>query len=124
MRLYSFEKLEVWQKGRLLVKVIYQTSKKFPAEEKFGMTQQIRRACISVTCNLAEGSARITGREQARFSEIAFGSLLEVLNLLIAAVDLDYLLEEDLNQQRPMIEEIGNKINALREFQLKRDPNK
>lgn len=120
MKQYSFEKLDVWQKGRLLVKAVYQLSKGFPADERFGMTQQIRRACISVTCNLAEGSARITGKEQARFSEISFGSLLEVLNLLIAAVDLDYITEATLAENRPLIEEIGNKLNALRESQVKR----
>ena len=121
MRHYYFEKLEVWQKGRLLVKEVYELSKNFPADEKFGMVQQIRRAGISVTCNLAEGSSRFSGKDQARFSEIAFGSLLEVLNLLIASVDLGYISEEMMNAQRPLIEEIGNKINALRETQLKRE---
>ncbi len=120
MRQYSFEKLDVWQRGRVLVKAVYQFSKDFPTDEKFGMTQQIRRACISVTCNVAEGSARITGKEKARFYEIAFGSLLEVLNILIAAVDLEYVTENVLTENRPLIEEIGNKLNALRESQLKR----
>ncbi|TNE68748.1 MAG: four helix bundle protein [Bacteroidetes bacterium] len=120
MKIYSFEKLEVWQRGREMVKAVYQLSGDFPAEEKFSLTQQIRRACTSVTCNLAEGTARYSGRDQARFSEIAFGSLMEVLNLLITAVDLEYISEERLFQQRPLIEEIGNKINALRESQLRR----
>jgi four helix bundle protein len=121
MKLYHFEKLEVWQKGRQLIKSIYLISKEFPSDERFGMTQQIRRAGISITCNLAEGTSRITGKEQARFSEIAFGSLMEVLNLLIAAVDLEYISEDNLLQLRPLIEEIGNKVNALRKFQIERD---
>ncbi len=121
MKIYFFEKLDVWQRGRVLVKSIYQLSGNFPTEEKFGLTQQIRRASFSITCNLAEGTARFSGKDQARFSEIAFGSLMEVLNLLITAVDINYLTEEALLQQRPLIEEIGNKINALRESQLKRD---
>jgi four helix bundle protein len=120
MKVFFFEKLDVWQKGRIMVKNVYAISKNFPSDEKFVTTQQIRRACISVTCNLAEGTSRTTGAAQAHFSEIAFGSLMEVLNLLIAAVDLEYISEKELNDQRPLIEEIANKINALRESQLKR----
>jgi len=120
MRQFYFEKLDVWQRGRLLIKGIYQLSKIFPSDEKFGMTQQIRRACISITCNIAEGSSWHSGKDQARFTEIAYGSLLEVLNLLIAASGLEYISEEEMNAQRPLIEEISNKLNALRETQLKR----
>ncbi|NUO02982.1 MAG: four helix bundle protein, partial [Saprospiraceae bacterium] len=68
------------QCGRLLIKGIYQLSQIFTSDEKFGMTQQIRRACISITCNIAEGSSRHSGKDQARFTEIAYGSLLEALN--------------------------------------------
>lgn len=120
MRQFYFEKMDVWQRSKLLVKAIYQLSKTFPSDEKFGMTSQIRRACISITCNIAEGSSRHSGKDQARFTELAFGSLLEVLNLLIAASDLEYITEDDINIQRPLIEEISNKLNALRETQLKR----
>ncbi len=120
MRLYSFEKLEVWNLSRKLTKNIYRISSKFPPEEKFGLVSQIRRAIISVTSNIAEGSSRKSGKEQARFSEIAFGSLMEVLNQLIAAKDLEFISEEDADKQRPLIEEIGNKLNKLRESQLRK----
>lgn len=120
MRSFYFEKLDVWQKARLLTKETYKISQKLPSEEKFGLVSQIRRAVVSISCNIAEGNSRHSGKEQARFTEIAYGSLLEVLNLLIAASDLAYILEEEVNQQRPLIEEIGNKLNALRETQLKR----
>ena len=120
MRAYHFEKLEVWQKGRQLVRDIYRISRKFPNDARFGMTPQIRRACVSVNCNLAEGTSRQSGKEQARFSEIAFGSLMEVLNLLILATDLFYLEEAEIQTQRSLIEEMGNKINALRARQLRR----
>jgi four helix bundle protein len=120
MRLYSFEKLEVWNLSRKLTKNIYRISSKFPSEEKFGLVSQIRRAIISVTSNIAEGSSRKSGKEQARFSEIAFGSLMEVLNQLIAAKDLEFISEEDADKQRPLIEEIGNKLNKLRESQLRK----
>ena len=68
MRVYSFEKLEVWQLARKLTANIYKISKIFPEDEKFGLTSQIRRAAISITSNIAEGSSRQTGKEQARFT--------------------------------------------------------
>ena len=120
MRLYSFEKLDVWNLARKLTKSIYQISAGFPDNEKFGLTSQIRRASISVSSNIAEGSSRKSGIEQARYTEIAFGSLLEILNQLIAANDLEYITEEVINNQRPLIEEIGNKLNKLKETQFKR----
>jgi four helix bundle protein len=120
MKIYYFEKLDVWQKGRNYVKAIYQTSQKFPLNEKFGMTSQIRRAALSINCNIAEGVSRQTGKEQARFTEIAYGSLMETLNLLILANDLAYISEEELNNYRPLVEEISNKLNSLLETQLKR----
>ena len=121
MRQFYFEKLDVWQKGRLLIKQVYGMSQHFPVEEKFGMTQQVRRACISINCNIAEGTSRHTGKEQARFTEIAYGSLMEVLNLLILASDLLYISEEQVISPRILIEEIANKLNALRVTQLKRE---
>jgi four helix bundle protein len=120
MHTYSFEKLDAWQKGRILNKEIYLLSQKFPVEERFGITSQIRRACISITCNLAEGSGRSTGKEQARFSEIAFGSLMEVLSLLILCADLGYCLASDLALLRPQIDDIALKISRLRSTQLSR----
>jgi four helix bundle protein len=120
MRIYYFEKLDVWQKGRALTKLIYQISQKFPSDEKFGMTSQIRRAVISINCNVAEGVSRQTGKEQARFTEIAYGSLMEVLNLLILANDLIFISDEELANLRLSIEEISNKLNSLRETQLRR----
>ena len=121
MRLFSFEKLDVWKLSREFTKIVYKISKDFPDEEKFGLTSQIRRASVSITSNIAEGSARITGKEQARFSEISYGSLLEVLNQLIVAVDLEYISENELNNNRNLIEEIANKLNKLRQSQLNRD---
>ena len=119
MRLYSFEKLNVWNLARELSKNIYILSSTFPKEEKFGLTSQIRRAVISVSSNLAEGSSRISGKEQARYTEISYGSLLEVLSQLITANDLGFTTKEDTDKQRPLIEEIGNKLNKLRQAQLK-----
>jgi len=96
MRLFSFEKLDVWKLSMTLTKSVYKLTKVFPDEEKFGLTSQIRRASVSIASNIAEGSSRITGKEQARYSEISFGSLLEVLNQLIIATELEYISEAEL----------------------------
>ena len=117
---YSFEKLDVWQQSRELVKDIYEITEKFPNEEKFGLTSQIRRATISVSSNLAEGAARKTAKDQAYFSTIAYGSLMEMLNQLILATDLNFIKKESLDKIRPKIEEVGNKLNSLRNSQYKR----
>lgn len=115
---YSFEKLEVWQKSRVLVKEIYQQTQSFPSDEKFGLTNQMRRAIVSVSSNIAEGSTRHSNKDKARFYEIAFGSLIEVLNQLLAS-DLDYLAQKKLNIIRPKIEETGRMLNALHKSTLK-----
>ena len=120
MRTFSFEKLEVWQLSRLLVLEIYKTTSLFPKEEVYALVSQIRRAAISVSSNIAEGSSRKSPKDQARFSEIAYSSLIEVLNQLIIANDLLYIQEEELNDYRVKIEILLLKINALFNSQLKR----
>ena len=110
---YSFERLEVWKKSRLLVKEVYHSTVPFPEKEKYGLANQIRRTIVSVSSNIAEGSTRQTNKEKARFYEIAFGSLIEVLNQLIIATDLEYLPVAERNNIRPQIEEVGRMLNAL-----------
>ena len=110
---FSFERLEVWKKSRLLVKDVYHVTVPFPEKEKYGLTNQIRRAIVSVSSNIAEGSTRQSTKEKARFYEVAFGSLIEVLNQLIIATDLEYLPIIELNYIRPQIEEVGRMLNAL-----------
>jgi four helix bundle protein len=120
MYTYAFEKLDVWHRGCELNKQIYEISRRLPQDERFGVVSQIRRSGISITCNLAEGSGRTKGKEQARFSEIAYSSLMEVLNLLITCVDLKYIEQAEVDAVRPLIEEISHKINALRVSQLEK----
>jgi len=123
MKQYTFENLEVWHDSRELIKKVYQLTQGFPLEEKYGLTSQIRRAVVSITCNLAEGSSRQSLKDQARFSTLAYGSLMEVLNQLIIAVDLKYLDEDSLKNIRPEIEKISNKLNKLTKSQKDRYQN-
>jgi four helix bundle protein len=116
---YYFEKLDVWQLARVLIKEIYLITNKFPVDEKFGLTSQIRRASVSVASNLAEGSSRGTKKDQAHFTTMAYSSLMELLNLLIISSDLDLIEEEKYEELRARVQEISNKLNALRKSQLK-----
>lgn len=88
---FAFEKLDVWKEARKLVKNIYISTKSFPKSEQFGITNQIRRAAVSVPSNIAEGVSRTTGKDQAHFTSIAFGSLMELTNQLMISVDLGFL---------------------------------
>lgn len=123
MRKYSFENLDVWNETRRLIKAIYKLSSSFPQEEKFGITSQIRRATISISSNIAEGSSRKSFKDQARFTVIAYGSLMEVLSLLILASDLNFVDPKNLGEVRLMIEDISSKLSKLRESQQKRTSN-
>ncbi len=112
--LYAFEKLQVWQDSRKLMKGIYEITAKYPNAELFGLSSQMRRAALSISSNLAEGSGRTSKKDQAHFYQISYSSGLELLNQLILSFDLAYINEVDYNTIRNQIEGITNKINALR----------
>src|SRR5210317_192167 len=92
---FYFEKLEVWKNSKELVKDIYQIGKKLPSEEQFNLKSQLQRAAISVPTNIAEGNSRSSLKEQARFLSISYGSLMELLNLLIISSDLGYISDKE-----------------------------
>jgi four helix bundle protein len=115
---FAFEKLEAWQLSRKLVADIYHLTEKFPDKEKFGLTNQIRRASTSVSANLAEGSARLTSKDQAHFSNIAYSSLIELLSHLLISVDLKFVEDRDPEIMREKIGALSLKINNLRKKQL------
>jgi len=110
---YAFEKMAVWQMAKQVTKLIYLKTKSFPKEEAFGMTSQIRRAGVSICCNLAEGSARIGTADQNRFYEMAFGSAVEVVNLLIVSQSLDYISDAEYVQLRTEMEKLTYHINNI-----------
>lgn len=110
---YSFEKLSVWKSNRQFTKRLYSVTKTFPKEEQFGITSQVSRTTVSISCNLAEGSARVSNKEQNRFYEIAFGSAVEVVNLMILSNDLEMLSDNDYVSLRNEIEKITFDISTL-----------
>ena len=84
-------RLEAWKEAMALVKSVYEVSRHFPAEERYGISSQIQRSAVSVPSNIAEGAARSGAREFAQFLNIARGSLSELETQLLIAVELDYL---------------------------------
>jgi four helix bundle protein len=118
MRVFSFEKLIAWQKGRELALLIYKTTKQFPKDETFGLISQMRRCSISIASNLAEGSGRNSFKDKARFSEIAYGSSLELLNQVILCYDFEYINENEYIQIRENITEVNMLIDGLYKSQI------
>ena len=119
MKVYSFEKLECWQQARQLAVWTYRSTQKFPAEEKFGMVSQMRRAAVSVASNIAVGTSRKTAKDQSHFSTISYSSTIELLNDLIIANDLKFLGDEEYLQGREKIEKQTLLIAGLRKSQAK-----
>lgn len=115
---YPFEKLRVWESARSLIKNVYRATKAFPRTERYGLISQTNRAAVSVAANLAEGSSRTSRKDQAHFSQIAYGSLMELACLLIIAVDLEFLPAAHEATLRTEIESVSRQLNALRVAQI------
>jgi four helix bundle protein len=99
----SHTKLDVYVTGKTLVLNCYKISKLLPQDERFNMTQQLRRAALSIQLNIAEGSSRKSEIERRRFYEISRGSLIEIDTILDIAVELEYFKKEDLIQTAKLI---------------------
>src|SRR5213078_92655 len=95
--MHNYKELKVWQKGRILVKDVYLISASYPPSELYGITSQIRRATISISNNIAEGSGRSSKEDFSHFLETAFSSALEVENLIFLSFDLSYISNETQN---------------------------
>ena len=115
---FSFEKLKVWKNARDLAGIVYRVTSSFPKEEQFCLTNQLRRAVISISSNLAEGTSRLSKKDQAHFTNLSYGSLMEVLNQLYIANDLGYLINDKFRELKIKVMEISNQLNALRNSQL------
>ena len=111
---FTFEKIEVWHKSRILVKEIYLLINDFPSFERYSLADQLRRAAISVPSNIAEGSGRPSPKERIRFTEIAYGSLMEAYNQLILAGDLGYIDKSRIQQLKPLFEEVAKMLSGFR----------
>ena len=110
---FTFEKLDVWRKSRTLVKEIYVLLKDFPPCERYALADQLRRSAISIPSNIAEGSGRPSIKERIRFTEIAYGSLMEAYNQLILAADLGYINATRIKDLKPDFEEVAKMLSGF-----------
>ena len=117
MKIYSFEKLECWQKAKELSLWIYNITSQLPPDERYGITSQMRRSAISIASNIAEGTSRKTKKDQARFSTIAYSSTIELLNNLIIIFELNLISKEAYLEGRQLIESETKLIAALHRSQ-------
>ena len=117
---YSFEKLKAWQEAKKLVVEVYHLLYGFPQFEKYALCDQIRRAIVSVPSNIAEGTGRMSIKEQIHFLEVAYGSLMETYNQLLIAIELTYITEESVETIKPSIDAAAKMINGLRNANIKK----
>lgn len=113
MEVFGYRKLIAYQKAKEVVKRTYKILKKFPAEERYAMCDQLRRASISITSNIAEGVNRFSVKDKAHFVEIAYGSLMEVSSQFELAEELGYITIADRQNMDELIEEDARLLSGL-----------
>lgn len=109
----SFTDLNAWKEGHKLVLKIYKITKDFPSEELFGLTNQLRRAVVSVTSNIAEGFSRHSYKEKLQFYSMALGSITEIQNQLLITKDIGYLTKDDFTMIAKQTIMINKLLNGL-----------
>ena len=112
--MFTFEKLDVWQKAIDFADLVYNYTRNFPADERFGLTNQKRRAAVSISSNIAEGTSRMSQTDFARFIEIATGSVFEVVSQSFIGRRQGFLNEENFRSMYSAADEIGRMLSGLR----------
>ena len=111
--MHKFKELDIWKRGRLFCSKVYLITSTFPEEEKFGLTNQLRRASVSIPSNIAEGSSRSSNKEFSRFLEIAIGSCYEIETQLLIAIDLNFI---SFDKTGEIIKELNEIIKMISRF--------
>lgn len=111
---FFYRKLDVYQESLLQVKSVYELTMKFPSKEQFGLTDQIKRAVISIPSNIAEGMGRFSIKERIHFLDIANGSLTETMCQLEIAHLLAYISDEDLKSNEEKMAVLARKLLGLK----------
>jgi len=112
--MFNFEKLEVWQKAIDFADFIYKQTQSFPLEERFGLTNQLRRAAVSISSNIAEGSSRSSRTDFARFAEIAAGSVFEAVSQSFIARRQSFFSEDQFRNIYTNAEQLSRMLSDLR----------
>src|SRR5438874_12934713 len=112
--MFNFEKLDVWQEAIQFADLVYELTGNFPDEERFGLTNQMRRAAVSVSSNIAEGSSRVSRTDFARFVEIATGSLFEVVSQTTIALRRKIIAQKNYDKVYAAAEKQSKMLSGLR----------
>jgi four helix bundle protein len=112
----AYKDLVAWQKAVQLASIIYKCTDNFPNKEQFGITNQMRRAVVSISSNIAEGYRRRTRKEYCHFVRIAYGSVSELETQVIIAGNIGYLPPDSKNQIAPIIDETSKLIKGLIDY--------
>ena len=113
MEVFGYRKLIAYQKAKEVVKHTYKLLKKFPAEERYAMSDQLRRASVSITSNIAEGINRYSVKDKSHFIEMSYGSLMEVSSQFEIAEELGYITAEERLSMDQLIEEVARLLSGL-----------
>ena len=113
MEVFGYRKLIAYQKAKEVVKHTYKLLKKFPAEERYAMSDQLRRASVSITSNIAEGINRYSVKDKSHFIEMSYGSLMEVSSQFEIADELGYITAEERLSMDQLIEEVARLLSGL-----------
>jgi four helix bundle protein len=114
-KLKSYKDLLVWQRSLGMVKFIYELTRSFPQDERFGLVTQMRRAAVSVPSNIAEGQSRHTRGEFIQFISHAEGSLAELETQLLIAIELDFCTRSQSESLLSLVDELQRMLNGLRQ---------
>jgi four helix bundle protein len=112
--MFNFEKLDVWNEAIQFADLVYQLTRGFPQDERFGLTNQMRRAAVSISSNIAEGSSRASRPDFSRFVEIATGSLFEVVSQATVSQRQSFLSDDDHKRMYAAAEKQSRMLSGLR----------
>ena len=112
--MFNFEKLDVWHKAIAFADTVYSITRNFPGDERFGLTNKMRRAAVSISSNIAEGTSRHSRADYVRFVEIATGSVFEVVSQAFIARNQEFLCDSDFQILYKAAEEQGRMLSGLR----------
>ena len=112
MNTFTFQNILAWQKAHEFTMLVYQITKHFPEEERFGLTSQFRRAAVSIGANIAEGYKKLSKADKLRFLNISEGSMAECMNYIIVSYDLGYTSAEENTLLSTKIEDAGRLLTS------------
>ena len=112
MATFTFQNIFAWQRAHDFTLLVYQVTKHFPEDERFGLTSQFRRVAVSIGANIAEGYKKLSKADKLRFLNISEGSMAECMNYIILSNDLGYINSDEYEQLSVSIEDAGRLLTA------------